>query len=48
VGKKSENLGYDDDVEYLLDLDRKRRELISRFLGYDFEDPVKYDPTHSN
>ena len=46
VGDKSENLGYDDDAEYLLDLDREQRELSCHFLGYDFEDPVKYDPTH--
>ncbi|XP_075660512.1 uncharacterized protein LOC142630323 isoform X2 [Castanea sativa] len=46
VGDKSENLGYDDDAEYLLDLDGEQRELSSCFLGYDFEDPIKYDPTH--
>lgn len=44
VGDKSENVDYEDDPEYLLDLDREQREL--NYLGYGFEDPVKYDPTY--
>ncbi|XP_059431925.1 zinc finger CCCH domain-containing protein 34-like [Corylus avellana] len=46
VDDKSENLGYEDDPEYLLDLDREHRELNSHFLVYGFEDSVEYDPMY--
>ncbi|GLT71833.1 hypothetical protein SLA2020_438250 [Shorea laevis] len=46
VDDKSENLGYEDDPEYLLDLDREHRELNSHFLVYDFEDSVEYNPMY--
>ncbi|KDP32377.1 hypothetical protein JCGZ_13302 [Jatropha curcas] len=46
VDDKSENIGYEDDQDYLLALDREHRELNNHFLGYDFEDLVEYDPTY--
>jgi hypothetical protein len=46
VDDKSENLCYEDDPEYLLDLDREHRELNSHFLVCDFEDSVEYDHTY--
>ncbi|CAL5339392.1 unnamed protein product [Camellia sinensis] len=46
VGDISEGLGYEDDQEYLLSVDRDGRELNGNFLGYDYEDRVEYDPTY--
>ncbi|KAK0570468.1 hypothetical protein LWI29_001611 [Acer saccharum] len=43
---RSENLGYEDDSEYILSIDREHRELNNLVLGYDFEDPVEYDPMY--
>ncbi|KAJ7978889.1 Zinc finger CCCH domain-containing protein [Quillaja saponaria] len=43
VNNKSENFGYEDDSEYLLDLDRECSEPNDCFLGYEFEEPVEYD-----
>ncbi|KAJ0091024.1 hypothetical protein Patl1_13116 [Pistacia atlantica] len=43
---RSENLGYEDDSEYLLAMNREHGGLNSHFLGYDLEDQVKYDPTY--
>ncbi|KAJ9163128.1 hypothetical protein P3X46_022830 [Hevea brasiliensis] len=45
VDDKSENLGYKDDQEYLLALDREHRELNNHFLGYQFDD-LEYDLTY--
>ncbi|KAA8535072.1 hypothetical protein F0562_030075 [Nyssa sinensis] len=42
----SENLGYEDDPEYLLALDREGGELNNHFSGYDYEDHVEYDPAY--
>ncbi|KAL7239760.1 hypothetical protein ACSBR2_005605 [Camellia fascicularis] len=46
VGDISEGLGYEDDQEYLLSVDRDGMELNGNFLGYDYEDRVEYDPTY--
>uniref|UniRef100_A0A5B6YN98 Putative zinc finger CCCH domain-containing protein 34-like isoform X2 n=1 Tax=Davidia involucrata TaxID=16924 RepID=A0A5B6YN98_DAVIN len=46
VDDGSENLGYEDDPEYLLAHDREGRELNNHFLGYDYEDHVEYDPAY--
>lgn len=43
VEDNSVNLRYEDDPEYLLDLDREHRKLNNRFLGSDFEASVEYD-----
>ncbi|GMQ06928.1 hypothetical protein CsSME_00051339 [Camellia sinensis var. sinensis] len=46
VDNRSENLGYEEDPEYLIAIDRDGRELNGHFLGYDYEDPVEYDPAY--
>lgn len=43
---RAENLGYDDDSEYLLAINREHRELNGHFLGYGFESPIEYDPMY--
>lgn len=45
VNGKSENMDREDDPEYFMALDRDQRELNNHFLGYEFENPVEYDPT---
>ncbi|XP_042498841.1 zinc finger CCCH domain-containing protein 34-like [Macadamia integrifolia] len=44
VDDGSENLGYEDDPEYLLAPDGDARELHNHLLQYDYEDPAAYDP----
>ncbi|WCJ29680.1 Zinc finger CCCH domain-containing protein 34 [Euphorbia peplus] len=44
VDDKLENLGYEDDQEYLLALNREQKEISNQFLRYDIEDIVEYDP----
>ncbi|XP_059637997.1 zinc finger CCCH domain-containing protein 34-like [Cornus florida] len=46
VNNKSENLGYEDDLEYIVALDEEDRELSSHFPGFDYEDHVEYDPAY--
>ncbi|XP_065851440.1 zinc finger CCCH domain-containing protein 34-like [Euphorbia lathyris] len=48
VDDKLENLGYEDDQEYLLAINRERREMSNRFLRYNIEDIVEYDPAYSD
>ena len=43
VHDESENLGYEDDSEYLRLLDGERQELNEQYLGYEFRDQVEYD-----
>ncbi|PON78410.1 Zinc finger, CCCH-type [Parasponia andersonii] len=43
VDDESENLDCEDDHEFILGLDRGRKELNSHFLGYQFEKSVEYD-----
>lgn len=45
VDDKSENLGYEDDQEYLLALDREHTKLNNHFLRYEFED-LEYKLTY--
>lgn len=40
------NLGYEEDPEYLLSIDRDAGALNGHFSGYDYEDPVENDPTY--
>jgi hypothetical protein len=42
VEEKSETLRYNDDPDFLVDLDRKNKELHSRSLVYDFDTLVEY------
>ncbi|KAF9613213.1 hypothetical protein IFM89_006314 [Coptis chinensis] len=44
VDDGSENLGYEDDPEYLLAQKRESRVLHEQLLQYDYEDSVGYDP----
>ncbi|KAJ4959165.1 hypothetical protein NE237_026276 [Protea cynaroides] len=44
VDDGSENLGYEDDPEYLLAHEGDARELHNHLLQYDYEDPPGYDP----
>lgn len=44
VDDEMENLGYEDDSEYLPMLDREHRELNGQYLRYEFKDTVGYDP----
>ncbi|KAF3453670.1 hypothetical protein FNV43_RR04111 [Rhamnella rubrinervis] len=46
VDGKSRNMGCEGDLEYFMALDRDQRELSSHLLGYDFRNPVEYDPTY--
>ncbi|XP_057500685.1 zinc finger CCCH domain-containing protein 32-like [Actinidia eriantha] len=43
---RSENLGYEDDPDYLPAVDREGRGLNGHIPGYDYEDPVEDDPTY--
>lgn len=43
VHDESENLGYEDDSEYLPVLDMDDREPNEQYSGYEFKDPVEYD-----
>ncbi|BAT76374.1 Zinc finger CCCH domain-containing protein [Vigna angularis] len=43
VHNELENLGYEEDSEYLPVLDRNEQELNEQYLGYEFKDPVEYD-----
>ncbi|XP_062077994.1 zinc finger CCCH domain-containing protein 34-like [Humulus lupulus] len=43
VDGESENLDCEDDQEFIVELDRERKELNSHFLGYEFESPVDYN-----
>ncbi|KAJ1413030.1 Zinc finger, CCCH-type [Sesbania bispinosa] len=43
VHDESENLGYEDDSEYLPVLDMDEQELNEQYSRYEFEDPVEYD-----
>lgn len=43
---RAENLGFEDDSEYLLATNREHRELNGHFLGYDLEGPIEYDPMY--
>ncbi|TKY54883.1 Zinc finger CCCH domain-containing protein 34 [Spatholobus suberectus] len=42
VHDELENLGYEEDSEYLPVLDRDEQELNEQYLGYEFKDPVEY------
>lgn len=44
VDDEMENLGYEDDSEYLPVLDREHRELNGQHLRYEFKDTDEYDP----
>ncbi|KAF7838679.1 zinc finger CCCH domain-containing protein 34 [Senna tora] len=44
VEDEMENLGHENDSEYLPVLDRERRELNGQCLQYEFKDRVEYDP----
>lgn len=46
VDDRLEDMVYEDDPEYVPALDVERRELNSQFLGYDYENPVGYDPAY--
>ncbi|KAH7546423.1 hypothetical protein FEM48_Zijuj01G0199300 [Ziziphus jujuba var. spinosa] len=46
VNGKSENMNCEDDPEYFMALSRDQKELNSHFLGYEFENPIEYDPTY--
>ncbi|KAE9609702.1 hypothetical protein Lal_00006664 [Lupinus albus] len=41
-----ENLGYEDDSEYLPALDREHQELDERYLGFEFKSPDECDTIH--
>ncbi|KAK7330134.1 hypothetical protein VNO77_24320 [Canavalia gladiata] len=43
VHDESENLGYEENSEYLSVLDRDDQELNEQYLGYQFKDPVECD-----
>ncbi|CAJ1944488.1 unnamed protein product [Sphenostylis stenocarpa] len=43
VHDELENLGYEEDSEYLPVLDRNEQQLNEQYLGYEFKDPVEYD-----
>ncbi|KAI4335757.1 hypothetical protein L6164_014368 [Bauhinia variegata] len=45
VDDDSENLGYEDNSEYMSALDRERREVTEQYLGYELKEPVEYDVT---
>ncbi|KAF5482144.1 hypothetical protein F2P56_002735 [Juglans regia] len=45
VGDRSDNV-YEDDPEFLLDMDREHRELNSHSSVYDYENTVEYDPMY--
>ncbi|RDX97429.1 Zinc finger CCCH domain-containing protein 19, partial [Mucuna pruriens] len=43
VHDELENLGYEEDPEYLPVLERDEQELNEQYMGYEFEDPADYD-----
>nr|KYP51121.1 Zinc finger CCCH domain-containing protein 17 [Cajanus cajan] len=43
VHDELENMGYEEDSEYLPVLDRDEQELNEQYLGYEFKEPVEYD-----
>ncbi|KAK2966288.1 hypothetical protein RJ640_018099 [Escallonia rubra] len=46
VDDRLENLGYEDDSEYLLSRDTEGRELNGHFMAYEYQEPVEYDPAY--
>lgn len=45
VDDRSQNLGYEDDSDYLVGIERDEDEVNELFLGYDYEDYTKYGGT---
>ncbi|KAK7264949.1 hypothetical protein RJT34_32563 [Clitoria ternatea] len=43
VHDELDNLGYEEDSEYMPVLDRDEQELNEQYLGYEYKDPVEYD-----
>ncbi|XP_038878387.1 zinc finger CCCH domain-containing protein 32-like isoform X2 [Benincasa hispida] len=48
VGDGSENLDSDNDPEYVLSTNQERRELDTELCRDSFEDPIAYEPMHSD
>ncbi|XP_057967194.1 zinc finger CCCH domain-containing protein 34-like [Malania oleifera] len=48
VDNRSDDMGYQDDPEYAVALEREGREVNDHFLRYDFEDRVEYDSIYSD